>query len=283
MCSQLNLIKINTYGKKNILNSTCFNCQKSLKEGKPICPYCFAVQRNSYSRNQLFDYLEHYFPTKPVVEERYISTKVQIIQRDYDNILVVSILTLGIYYFYYLLLTLQDLNDHWYHPHGRYEVSTKNDTFTLMVILTLTVFVGVPFIQYIRYEKLRNHLLKAPPMENQNIPIKGNKIFWIYIIYDLFFVGTGTMLFFGLSSIIADWFFEFDTAGVTAVFFLGAATIFTLTVLSGVVLIMLEKRWQEIFNDHIAWHYGIPRRKRKQQRTKRSHKTQKNKPELINQ
>ncbi len=280
MCSQLNLIKINTYGKKNILNSTCFNCQKPLIEGKPICPFCFAVQRNSYSRNHLFDYLEHYFPTKPVEKERYINTKVQITQRDYDNILVVSIFTLGIYYFYYLLQTLQDLNDHWYHPHGRYEVTTKNDTFILMVILTLTTFIGVPFIQYVRYEKLRNHLLKAPPMENQDIPIKGSKIFWIYIIYDIFFVGTGTMLFFGLSSIIADWFFEFITASITAVFFFGAATVFTLTILSGIVLIMLEKRWQEIFNDHIAYHYGTPMKKRKYQRTRRARKLRKNTPKI---
>ncbi len=270
MCSQLTLIEINTYGMKNILNSTCFNCQKTLIIGKPICPYCFAVQRKSYSRNDLFGYLEQYFPTKPVEKKQFISTKIEIKQRDYEKILVLSILTLGLYYFYYLLLTLQDLNDHWCHPHGRYEVTTKNDTFILLVALTLTTFVSVPFIQYIRYEKLRNHLLKAPQMENQNIPINGTKIFWIYVVYDFFFLGTGTMLFFGLSSIIADWFFEFNTASITAVFFLVAATVFTLAILSGIVLIMLERSWQEVFNEHIAWHYDLPAKKRKQRRTRRA-------------
>ncbi|MHA1154583.1 MAG: hypothetical protein ACTSQK_00600 [Candidatus Heimdallarchaeota archaeon] len=259
------------------MNSSCFNCQKSLVEGKPICPYCFAVQRNSYDRDQLFDYLEHYFPTKPAAKKQYVSTKVQIIQRDYENILVWSILTLGVYYFYYLLLTLQDLNDHWYHPHGRYEATTKNDTFTLMVILTLTLFLGVPFIQYVRYEKLRNHLLKAPPMENQTIPIKGSQIFWIYIIYDLFFLGTGAMLFFGLSSVIADWFFKLDTAGITTVFFLGAATVFTLALLSGIALIILEMRWQEIFNDHIAMHYNGTSIKKRRRRILGSRKIKKDK------
>lgn len=265
------------------LDISCFNCNKTLEAGKPICPYCFAVQKNQYTRDQLFDYMEIYFPTKPEVKERYVNTNIRVKQRDYANFLILGILTLGIYYYYYLALSLQDLNDHWYQPHGAYESSTKNDTFTLLVVLILTNFIGVPFIQYVRYEKLRNHLAKAPPMINKKKPIKGSRIFWLYIIFDVFLLAAGAMLFIGLSSIIADRFIEFSTSGITVVFFSGAGIIFTIAVLAAFALVIFEIRWQDIFNDHLAWHYGFSRIKKRQRRTKRAERIAKRRQRLSNQ
>lgn len=235
----------------------CFNCKKNISSEKPICPYCFAVQKDRFSREELFDFLEIYFPTKPNVKERFVSTKKKIHIRNYDLWLVLGIFTLGIAYYFYLVLTLKDLNDHWMHPHGYYEKTTKNDVFIAFVILLFLNFLGVPLIQFIRYNKLREHMLKAPPLSYKQLPVKGSRIFWIYIAFDVLFGLTINAFFFGVSSIVADKYIPIDSTQIAIIFFLGAGLILLTTVLLGIVIIMIETRWQRIFNYHISYHHGI--------------------------
>ncbi|MFW9923399.1 MAG: hypothetical protein ACFFDW_08970 [Candidatus Thorarchaeota archaeon] len=237
------------------MNNICFNCKQSITDNdNPICPNCFAVQRNKFSRESIFNFLEIDFPTKNIDKERYTSTEIKLHTRAAEWWIIGGVFTLGVLYYYYLILTLSDLNDHWYYPHGSYENSTKTDIFTAMVILIFTAFLGVPFIQYMRYEKLRRHLGKAPPSSKKGYPIRGKPIFWLYAVLNLLFIIIGNMLFFGLSSILAGKFFQFDSNGLTIIFFMGAAILLILAILLAVILILFDIRWQEILNVHITWH-----------------------------
>ena len=116
-----------------------------------------------------------------------------------------------------------------------------------------------------------------------NLQIKGSRIFWLYIIFDVFLLATGAMLFFGLSSIIADQFFELGSSGITAIFFSGAGIVLTTAVLAAIALIIFEMRWQDIFNDHIAWHKGFSRIKKRQRNIRRKRRISKKRQQLSNQ
>ncbi|HUU77839.1 MAG TPA: hypothetical protein VMX55_05800 [candidate division Zixibacteria bacterium] len=236
------------------MDRICFNCNHKISNKKPICPYCFVVQRKHFSRENLFDFLEIYFPSKPNLKERFENSQKKLHQRNYDAWIVFGILTFGIAYYYYLLLTLEDLNDHWFHHHGYYEETTKNDVFISFIILLFINFIGVPLIQYVRYNKLRNHLLKAPPNSCRKIPPKGSRMFWLYFVFNILFIATGSAVFFGVSSVVADKYIPIDSTTIAIIFFTGAGLILFITILIGIMIILIETRWQEAFNYHITWH-----------------------------
>ena len=234
----------------------CFNCRKKISENHPICPYCFVIQRKNYSKDEIFNYLEKYLPTKLVSKSKITTINKLVPFFDFDFWISRSFLSLGIFYFYYILLTLKALNDHLYLPHKAFEESTKMDMFILTLFSFSGIF-GLPFIQYIRFERLRKHLIKAPIEDHEKIKLtKGVLILALYLILILFLSGVIIMLFFGLSSILAGRFFEFNSTFLTVIFFIGAFIIFILTLFFILILFLFDNKWQMIFNKHIKWHYS---------------------------
>lgn len=232
----------------------CFNCNKTMNEDIPICPNCFVVQKNHFSREELFNYLETKLPTKPKKRTKYTSLKKNILTRDYNYWLFNGLFTFGIAYYYYLLLTLNDLNDHWILPHGTMENSTKNDLFISIILIIFTNFLSVPFIQYIRYEKLLRHINKAPTIPSKKLPPKGAYIFWLYFLLDILFLGVISFISFGILAIIGDYFLQYDLWLVVLIFIIIAILIFALLIVLAFILTIFERRWQNLFNEHIKWH-----------------------------
>ncbi len=249
---------------------SCFNCASEISSKDHICPNCYAVQRKIFTRDDLFDILEKEFPTKPTDKERFVSTKIRIKPKGYRRWLTFGIFTLGIAYYYYLLMVFKNLSDHWYYPHGKYENSTKIDMLVVTLILVFTNFLGIPFIQYVKYEKLRRHLQNDPQASEYKIPVAGKTVFWIYSLFNVLFMGTVSMLFFGISSIVAGKYFEFETIMITIVFFVIAGTIFALAMFLAIQLSLFERNWQKQFNQHINWHYKSIRRSKKQRSRRKS-------------
>lgn len=234
--------------------NSCFNCATKISESEYICPNCYAVQRQDFTQDELFDNLEKMYPTKPVFKERLVSTKVLIEPKDYNKWLILGILTLGFAYYYYLLMVFKDLSNHWYYPHGKYENSTDVDILIMILIMVFTNFLGIPFVQYVKYEKLRRHLQKAPHPSDYIIPNTGKFIFWFYTLLVILFVGVFLMLFFGISSFVAGRYFEFNSLTIAIIFFVIAGVIFLLALVLTIVLLMLESNWQMQFNQHLNWH-----------------------------
>ncbi|MCK5298426.1 MAG: hypothetical protein KAJ76_05940, partial [Candidatus Heimdallarchaeota archaeon] len=107
----------------------CFNCLNEINEDQPICPICFVVQKKRFTREKVIDFLEATYPTKPRHKPKFESIQKPLKQRSHGDWLVFGLATFGIGYYYYLLLTLKDLSDHWFYPHGPYENTTKVDMF----------------------------------------------------------------------------------------------------------------------------------------------------------
>ncbi len=238
------------------LSYRCSNCHKPIPETKPICPHCFAVQRDRFTREELFNYLEEYFPTKPPRKPKITSTKVPIRKINCKEMILLGPFSFGISYFIYLLESLKALNDHWYLPHRKNELSTTTDMFVATLLLvTLNVFF-IPFLQYTRYKKLRQHLLHMPNyQEDHPLPQKGRIIFWAYVLLDLFLLGSLAMFAFGGVSFVVDSITVLDSSLITAIFFLAAVLIFAGAIVIAVVLSRLEIRWYKIFSEHMQWHH----------------------------
>ncbi len=233
----------------------CFNCQEEIKGNFPICPHCYVVLRQESSREELFDFLEGYFPTIPSGSKKFTSTKKPVMGLNYTKWFIIGILTFGIGYYVYLLHSLKSLNDHWYYPHGPFENETKVDMLTATLLLIFTNFLCIPILQYARFEKLRRHLIMAPSrVKDQYVPMKGKNIFWFYFLLNVLISGTTTMLILGFSSIIAGKYIEFNTVFAAVLFFLSAGLILVIGIILAVRLVQLEKEWQEEFNDHLSWH-----------------------------
>ncbi len=232
----------------------CFNCSSEIFKDQPICPNCFAVQKNRFSRDEIFDFLEAEYPTKPRSKPKFNSIMKPLKQRTHNDWLVFGLATFGVGYYYYLLVTLKDLADHWYYPHGPYENATKIDMFMSSFILMFTYFLGVPLIQYMRYEKLRRHLQRSPDREDRKLPLKGKYIAIWYIILNILFGGTLSMLFIGIFSVVLGYVFEFPSTFLMSIFFVGAGIIFLLTISLGIIIQIFERRWQNTYNAHINWH-----------------------------
>ncbi|NHJ33212.1 MAG: hypothetical protein FK732_10135 [Asgard group archaeon] len=232
----------------------CFNCSSKIPNDQPICPSCFAVQKKHFTREEVFKFLEVKYPTKPRRKPKFDSTQKPLKARSHSDWLVFGLATFGIGYYYYLLMTLKDLSDHWFYPHGPYEHATKIDMFISSIIVIITSFLGVPFIQYMRYEKLRRHLQKSPDREERKLPLKGKNIALWYIILNVLFAGSFSMLFIGLFSVLLGSIFEFPTTFLMSIFFVGAGIIFILMILVGIFIQIFERRWQSTYNSHIQWH-----------------------------
>jgi len=237
------------------LSTKCFNCNKKISKEEPICPYCHVVQRNKFTNEELFDYLETDFPTKPIGYEKFTSTKKIIPQMNYTKWLLITIFTFGIGYYFYLVQSLKHLNDHWIYPHGSYEIATKVDIFTTSILVITTNYLSLPLIQYFRYEKLRRHLEVAPSQYTDLNPlINGKTFFWYNSIFVILFSGTIIMLFFGLASIIADLYFENFSVLAIILFFVASGIIFVCCLIWLIKLIKYEIEWQTKFNNHLEWH-----------------------------
>ena len=232
----------------------CFNCTCKIARDQPICPNCFAVQKKRFTREELFNFLEAEYPTKPRRKPKFNSIQKSVKQRSHGDWFAFGMATFGLGYYYYLLLTLKDLSDHWYYPHGPYENATKIDMFVSSLIMIFTYFLGVPFIQYMRYEKLRRHLQKSPDREERKLPLKGKYIAIWYLALNVLFGGTLSMLFIGLFSVVLGYVFEFPSTLIMSIFFAGAGVVFVLTIAVGIVIQAFERRWQNTFNAHINWH-----------------------------
>ncbi|MBN1330845.1 MAG: hypothetical protein JXA54_15335 [Candidatus Heimdallarchaeota archaeon] len=240
------------------MSTKCFNCNEKVKKEQPICPYCHAVQRNTFTREEFFDYLETQFPTKPIGHKKFTSTKKIVPQLNYAKWLLISIFTFGIGYYFYLLRSLKNLNDHWIYPHGSYEIATKVDLYTSSILIIFTNYLCLPLIQYFRYEKLRRHLEIAPTLcKDTHILIDGKNIYWNNTIFVALFSGTILMLFFGLASITADLYFEFLSIAAIILFFSAAGIIFIFCLFWLIKLIKYEIDWQMKFNKHLEWHKQI--------------------------
>jgi len=239
------------------MTQICFNCGNNVKDSYPICPHCFVVQKDHYNRDDVLEYLEIYLPTKPKIKERQVSTSIIVERRDYIDWLLLGIFTLGIAYYYYILQTLRDMNRHWYFPHGDFEEMTKCDTVTATIILVFTGFLGVPFIQYIRYEKLNRHIQKAPYIPDIINPPKGKRMFWLYLVNNILFLGSLNLLFFGISALIADFIFEIKSIYIGIAILVAAGIVIVLLFLLSFTIIVIERNWQKTFNTHIDWHYEI--------------------------
>jgi len=207
--------------------------------------------------------LEIYLPTKPITKEKVVSSRVILHTRDYSDWALRGLFTLGIAYYYYILLTLNDMNDHWLHPHGKYEKTTRNDLFISTILTVVLSFFIIPFLQYMRYHKLRQHLLNAPPNSVDKLPQKGIVMLILFIFFDLLVLGIITMLFLGLGTIFADLFIiNFESTLISTIFFSSAAVIFILVILSAILIYNIEKRWQEAFNFHVIWHLNKAKHKK---------------------
>ncbi|MEA2070091.1 MAG: hypothetical protein U9O98_02260 [Asgard group archaeon] len=232
----------------------CQNCGQELEKKVIICPTCYAFQSNEYTRKELFAFLEKYYPLSITEKKEYTSTKFPLPKRNHTKWVLIGLGTFWFGYIYYLLLTLQDLNYHWYYPHEQDEKTTKIDLFTVIIITISTLFLGIPFLQYVRYKKLRTHLQHAPHSSKYYIPQEGKRIFWLYLLDNVLFSGSITMLFFGLSSIIASRYFEFSSTFLIILFFLGTFILFVLAIWLLVQLIIFDAKWQKTLNKHFNNH-----------------------------
>ena len=239
------------------MTKICFNCGNNVKDSYPICPHCFVVQKEQNSREDVLEYLEIYLPTKPKIKEKTVSTSVIVEQRDYIDWLLLGIFTLGIAYYYYLLQTLKDMNKHWLFPHGDYEDTTHSDTVTATILLVVTSFIGVPFIQYMRYEKLNRHIQKAPYIPGITTPPKGKRMFWLYLVNNILFLGSANLVFFGVSALVVDFLFEFESIYVGIIILVGAGIFIILMIILTIAIVVIERSWQNTFNTHIEWHNEI--------------------------
>ncbi|TET29743.1 MAG: hypothetical protein E3J70_06230 [Candidatus Heimdallarchaeota archaeon] len=232
----------------------CFNCSSEISKDQPICPNCFVVQKKRFTREKVIDFLEATYPTKPRRRPKFESIQKPLKQRSHGDWLVFGLATFGIGYYYYLLMTLKDLSDHWFYPHGPYENTTKVDMFISTILIIVTYFIGTPFIQYMRYEKLRRHLQKSPDREERKFPLKGKYIALWYLILNVLFVGALSLLIIGLLSALLGFVFENPSTLIMAIFFAGAGIVFILMIFVGVLVLIFERRWQSTYNSHIQWH-----------------------------
>jgi MFS family permease len=168
--------------------------------------------------------------------------------------LVRGVFTLGWGYFYYLLLTLQDLNDHWYLPHQNDEPGTRSDVFIAFILFGFLGIFALPFIQYVRYEKLRRHLLKLPEWENQPVPRQGKLIALLNSVMVFLYYATITSTFFGISTLVAGFFFTTNTILIAIAFLVGAVILLFLSIIVTLQVISYEQKWQETLNEHFKWH-----------------------------
>jgi len=234
----------------------CFNCGEAIPEAKPICPYCFAVQREQFSREELFNYLEEYFPIKTTRKPKITCSHITIKKINYKELISLAPISFGISYYLYLLESLKALNDHWYFPHKKNEHNTSVDMFISTILLVALNILVVPFIQYFRYEKLRRHLLQAPNYEEgKPLPQMGKRIFWAYLVMNLFLFGSIAMFTIGGLSFVIDVFTVLDSSIITIIFFVAAALIFIGAAFIAFVLSRLEIRWHRIFTEHLQWHF----------------------------
>ena len=127
--------------------------------------------------------------------------------------------------------------------------------FISTIIVILTYFIGIPFIQYMRYEKLHRHLQKSPDREERKFPLKGKFIALWYFILNILFTGTFSLLTLGLLSALLGLVIADPTTAIMAVFFAGAGIVFILMIIVGVLVLMFERRWQTTYNSHIQWHH----------------------------
>ncbi|NHJ39261.1 MAG: hypothetical protein FK731_04450 [Asgard group archaeon] len=234
----------------------CSNCQKKFSNKKPICPYCFVVDREHYSREELFEFLEIYLPTKSITKKQSIvSTKKKIEEIKYFRWLIVGIITLGFGYQFYLLMTLKALNDHWYFSHRSDENTTQVDMFTTTLLIFFSNFIGMPILQYIRYEKLCKHIKKAPKTSiKEEFNVQASLILWLTVVFYILFSGTIAMLVLGIGSIMSGLYFNFNSTFLVIIFFSGSGLVFISSIIVAQRLVKYDKLWQEIFNYHIDWH-----------------------------
>jgi hypothetical protein len=201
-------------------------------------------------------------PTKTHYEPKPQYNTQVLPQRNRKKWLILGFFSLGILYYVYLLYTLQDLNKHWDYSHGPYEETTQIDLFTCAMLLFVLNFLVIPFIQYIRYERVRRHLLKAPPMRDLYLPPKGKRIFWLYMILNALFLGIGSMLFMGISSVVAAYYLQIDSTFLLVLFFVLAFLFSALFVWLAYVLNDFDSRWQKVVNKHFAWHQQLEKERK---------------------
>ena len=138
-----------------------------------------------------------------------------------------------------------------------FEETTHTDTLTSTTILILTSFIGVPFIQYMRYEKLHRHIQKAPYIPNITNPPKGKRMFWMYFVNNILFLGILNLIFFGVSALVVDFLFEFESIYVGISILVAAGVVIILLILLSITIAVIERTWQKTFNTHIEWHSEI--------------------------
>jgi hypothetical protein len=234
----------------------CYNCKKNYNDEKPICPHCFVVHRELFSQEELYNFLEIYLPTKSIRKKQtFVTTKKKIAKMNYLKWLLIGIFTFGLGYLYYLLLSLKALDDHWFYPHGSNENTTQVDMFTSTLLLFFGNIFGFPILQYIRYEKLRRHMKKAPKVSiAKEFDTQGVLMFWLAIIYYILLAGTIAMLVLGIGSIVSGLYFNFNSTFLEVIFFSGAALVFTSSIIVIQRIVKYDKLWQEVFNFHVEWH-----------------------------
>ncbi|NHK32705.1 MAG: hypothetical protein FK730_15250 [Asgard group archaeon] len=238
------------------MKRTCYNCKKKYNDEKPICPHCFVVHKEQFSREELFNFLEIHLPTKSIRKKQtFVSTRKKIKKINYWNWLLIGLFTLSFGYQYYLLLTLKALNDHWFYPHKSDENTTQVDMFTTTILLVFSNIISVPILQYIRYEKLRRHIERAPKASVvKDFDVQGVLIFWLVAIFYLLLAGTITMLVLGIGSVVSGLYFNFNSTFLEVIFFSGAGLVFISSIIVAQRLAKYDKLWQEIFNFHVNWH-----------------------------
>ncbi|NHJ48194.1 MAG: hypothetical protein FK733_10445 [Asgard group archaeon] len=238
------------------MTNKCFNCMNVFDSNKPICPHCFVIQKDKFSREELFAYLEKYFPTKTIKEkQKIISIKKSVSTYRFWVWLLIGIVTLGFGYHYYVLVTLKSLNDHWYYPHKRIENSTNIDMFTSTILLLFGSYFTLPLVQYMRYEKLRKHCLTAPSGSLQKeFTITGSTILWFSVMFYFLISAFVAMIVLGIGSVFFGLYFNFDSTFLLVIFFTSSALIFISSMIVLYFVIKYEKAWLETFNYHIGWH-----------------------------
>ena len=85
----------------------CFNCSSKIPIDEPICPICFAVQKKRFTREEVIDYLEIQYPTKPRSKPKYESTQKPLMQRSHGDWIVFGLATFGIGYYYSCPFSIQ--------------------------------------------------------------------------------------------------------------------------------------------------------------------------------
>jgi hypothetical protein len=239
-----------------IMDDVCFNCQKTIDSSKPICPYCFVVRGNKFSRDEVFDYLDHYLPTKiSKQKKKFTSVNKPVHTFHYWRWFFVGLISFGVGYQYYLLLTYKALNDHWFYPHYGSENTTEIDMLTSTLIIFFGFLLGLPLVQYIRYEKLYRHCLTAP---EDSIPkdfkIKGISIFGFYILFYFLLAISIALLVIGIGAAVSGMYFNFNSTAVMAIFFTGSGFILFSSFIVLIQILIYEKLWQDVFNYHVNWH-----------------------------